>query len=109
MDKITLINNAFRSVYSPLAKAIGTCLATLPAAEVDATAVISCIMAVAIDVADKANQLAKKENKTSMLVDGDQVARFVAGMIVSTLSVSDPIRKAFESILPEAFDESMLN
>ena len=98
---------SFKLVYGPLAKAVGDCFLTLEndKDQVDATAVISAIIAVAIDLAAKTNSLAKKE-----LVDLNHLARFVAITLTNTLAFSPEIKHALDNValagLPPPTDKS---
>lgn len=100
-DKLTRIKESFNSVYGPISKAIGDCLITLDKdkKEIDATAVISAIIGAAIDIAARANKLAKDQGNIEMLIDTDHLARFVAFTMTSTLSFSNEVRIALDKVV----------
>lgn len=87
------IEESFKAVYSPIAKAIGDCLTALKDIPVDATAVVSAIIAVAIDIAGKTNSLAGKQ-----LVDTDHLARFIAFTLTNVLDFSPEMRHALDNV-----------
>jgi hypothetical protein len=91
------IEQSFKAVYSPLAKAIGECLITLKDIPVDATAIISAIVTVAIDLAAKTNNLAVSQNKKE-IIDTDHLARFIAFTLTNSLHFSNEMKQALDAV-----------
>lgn len=99
MKKFPEIEKTFRAVYAPMAKAIGDCLLTLKPTEVDATAVICAIIGVAVDITANAIKLADEQGKSELAINADQIARFSAITIASTLPVSGEVRIALDKVV----------
>ena len=98
MSDLSKIEESFKAVYQPLAQAIGLCLAGIKHYPINATAVVSAIMAVAIDIAAKANALSK-EHEEKDLIDSDHVARFMAFTMTDTLkNLSPEMKQALNNV-----------
>ena len=97
-SKLNRIQESFKAVYSPISKAIGDCLLTVKTKDIDATAVISAIIAVAIDIAANANKIAKSAGHSELIIDTEQIARFTAFTMTQTLPVSDEMRVALDAV-----------
>lgn len=94
LDKI---EQSFKAVYSPIAKAIGDCLIALKDVPVNATATVSAIIAVAIDIAGKTNALAKGQGKQE-LINPDHLARFIAFTLTNVLEFTPDMRQALNNV-----------
>ncbi|HVI40073.1 MAG TPA: hypothetical protein VM577_05385 [Anaerovoracaceae bacterium] len=104
-EKRKKIQDSFDAVYAPIGKAIGDCLVKIQNKDVDATAVISAIIAVSIDIAGKADHLAKTQGQIEMLIDGDHIARFFAAMMMDRLQLSDEVRAALDAVIDAGRDK----
>lgn len=102
------IEESFKAVYSPLAKAIGDCLIALKDIPIDATAIVSAIIAVAIDIATKANALAVSQGKKE-LVEPDHLARFIVFTLTNSLNFSPEMRQALDTAALAGLKKTELN
>lgn len=108
MKKFAEIESTFKLVYEPLSKAIANCLLDISNSDnrlVDATSVICAIMSVAVDISRSANKISKEKNKPELLINADNLARFVALMISTSLPVSDDVKKALDNLACAGLDK----
>jgi hypothetical protein len=105
--RLDQIEESYKIVYYPLAKAIGLCLADIGSTDIkiNATSVISAIISVGIEIGSKANSLAISQGKND-LIDGDHIARFIALSLTNSFSLSPQVKQALNNVALAGFKES---